>query len=60
VAILREAFAAALKDKELLADADKLRLEVAAQTGDAVQRVVENAYASTPEVIERLRRIVEP
>jgi len=60
VAILREAFAAALKDKELLAEADKLRIEVAAQTGDAVQRVVENAYASRPEVIDRLRRIVEP
>jgi tripartite-type tricarboxylate transporter receptor subunit TctC len=60
VAILREAFAAALKDKELLAEADKLRIEVAAQTGDAVQRVVENAYASPLAVIDRLRRIVEP
>jgi tripartite-type tricarboxylate transporter receptor subunit TctC len=60
VAILRNAFAAALKDQDLLAEADKLRIEITAQSGDAVQRVVQNAYASTPAVIERLRRIVEP
>jgi len=28
--------------------------------GEEVQRVVESAYASSPAVIERLRRIVEP
>ena len=60
VAILRKAFAAALKDKGLLAEAEKVRIEITAQSGDAVQRVVQNAYASTPDVIERLRKIVEP
>src|SRR5262245_13366732 len=60
VAILRAAFAAVLKDAEFLAEAEKLRIEITAQPGEEVQRVVENAYASTPEVIERLRRIVEP
>ncbi|MPZ36574.1 MAG: hypothetical protein GEU95_00675 [Rhizobiales bacterium] len=60
VAILRQAFAAVLKDKELLADADKLRIEITAQSGDEVQRVVHNAYASSPAVIDRLRKIVEP
>ena len=47
-------------DKELLAEADKLRIEIAAQSGDEVQRVVQNAYASTPAVIDRLCKIVEP
>ena len=60
VAILRKAFAAVLKDPEFLAEAEKVRIEITAQSGDEVQRVVESAYASTPEVIERLRRIVEP
>ena len=60
VAILRKAFAAVLKDKEFLAEAEKLRIEITAQPGEEVQRVVESAYASTPAVIERLRRIVEP
>jgi tripartite-type tricarboxylate transporter receptor subunit TctC len=60
VAILRQAFAAVLKDKELLAEAEKMRIEITAQTGEAVQRVVENAYAAPAAVIERLRKIVEP
>ena len=60
VAILRQAFAAVLKDKEFLAEAEKVRIEITAQSGEEVQRVVENAYASTPAVIERLRKIVEP
>ena len=60
VSILRKAFAAALVDKELLAEAEKVRIEIVPQSGEDVQRVVQNAYASTPAVIERLRRIVEP
>ena len=60
VDILREAFAAVLKDKEFLAEADKVRIEITAQSGDDVQRVVQNAYAAPAAVIERLRKIVEP
>jgi tripartite-type tricarboxylate transporter receptor subunit TctC len=60
VAILRKAFAAVLVDKDFLAEAEKLRLEIVPQSGDEVQRVVKNAYSSTAAVIERLRRIVEP
>jgi hypothetical protein len=60
VAMLRAAFAAVLKDKEFLAEAEKVRIEITAQSGEEVQRVVERAYASTPDVIERLRKIVEP
>jgi tripartite-type tricarboxylate transporter receptor subunit TctC len=60
VSILRKAFAAALVDKDLLAEAEKVRIEIVPQSGEDVQRVVQNAYASPPAVIERLRRIVEP
>jgi tripartite-type tricarboxylate transporter receptor subunit TctC len=60
VDILRKAFAAVLKDKEFLAEADKVRIEIVPQSGEAVQRVVENAYGAPPAVIGRLRRIVEP
>jgi tripartite-type tricarboxylate transporter receptor subunit TctC len=60
VAILRQAFAAVLKDKDFLAEAEKVRIEITAQSGEDVQRVVQNAYASTTAVIERLRKIVEP
>jgi hypothetical protein len=60
VAILRKAFAAVLKDPEFLAEAGKVRIEITAQSGEDVQRVVQNAYASSPAVIDRLRKIVEP
>jgi tripartite-type tricarboxylate transporter receptor subunit TctC len=60
IATLRQAFAAVLKDKEFLAEAEKVRIEITAQSGEDVQRVVQNAYASTTAVIERLRKIVEP
>jgi len=60
VAILRQAFAAVLKNKEFLAEAGKVRIEITAQSGEDVQRVVESAYASAPAVIDRLRKIVEP
>ena len=58
--ILRDAFNAVLRDKEFLADAEKLRIEVAPQTGDEIQRVVERAYSAPPHVIDRLKKIVEP
>jgi hypothetical protein len=49
-----------LRDPELLADAEKLRLEIAAQSGEEIQRVVETAYATSADVVERLKKIVEP
>jgi tripartite-type tricarboxylate transporter receptor subunit TctC len=60
VKILRDAFAAALRDKELLTEARKLRIDISPQTGAEVQKVVETANAVPAAVIERLRRIVEP
>lgn len=60
MALLRQAFAAVLKDKDLLADAEKVRIEIAAQSGEEVQRVVEKAYSAPPAVIDRVRKIVEP
>ena len=60
VAILRNAFQAALRDKELLAEAEKLRIEITPQSGEDVQRVVKDAYAAPAAVVARLRTIVEP
>ena len=60
IKILREAFNAVLKDKELLADAERLRIEITPQTGEGVQRVVESAYSAPANVVDRLKKIVEP
>jgi tripartite-type tricarboxylate transporter receptor subunit TctC len=60
VKILRDAFNAVLNDKEFLADAEKLRIEIAPQIGEDVQRMVERAYSAPPNVVGRLKKIVEP
>jgi tripartite-type tricarboxylate transporter receptor subunit TctC len=58
--ILRAAFAGVLKDKELLADAAKLRVEIAPQSGEQIEKAVDDLYAAPKEVAERLRAIVVP
>lgn len=60
IAILRNAFAAALRDKDLLADARKLRIEITPQSGEDVARVVQELYAAPKPVVERLKKIVVP
>jgi tripartite-type tricarboxylate transporter receptor subunit TctC len=57
---LRGAFAGVLRDPELLTDAEKLRLEITAQSGEDIQRVVETVYAASADVVDRLKKIVEP
>jgi tripartite-type tricarboxylate transporter receptor subunit TctC len=60
IAILRDAFAAALRDKELLADAEQQRIEITPQSGDAVERAVLDLYAAPKAVVARLKQIVVP
>jgi tripartite-type tricarboxylate transporter receptor subunit TctC len=60
IRLLRAAFAAVLRDPELLAEAERMRLDVTPQSGEEVQRVVDKAYGAVPAVVERLKKIVEP
>jgi tripartite-type tricarboxylate transporter receptor subunit TctC len=60
VKTLRDAFAGVLRDPELRAEAEKLRVEIAAQTGEDIQGVLETAYAAPAIVVDRLKKIVEP
>jgi hypothetical protein len=57
---LRDAFGSVLRDPEFLADAENQRVEVAAQSGEEIQRVVETVYGAPKDVVERLKKIVEP
>ena len=52
LATLRRAFDATMKDPQFVADADKLRIDVAPLSGERVQEVVRNLYASPPDVVE--------
>jgi tripartite-type tricarboxylate transporter receptor subunit TctC len=60
VRTLRNAFNAVLRDGELLAEAEKLRIKIAPQTGEQVQKVVENLYSAPKPVVDRLKKIIEP
>ena len=54
VAALRRAFDMAMKDRDLLADADKLNQEVNPFTGEAMQKVLADVYATPKALIARL------
>jgi hypothetical protein len=53
VAILRKALMAALADKELLADAAKMRLDIDPVSGEDLQALVEKIYAAPASIIAR-------
>jgi hypothetical protein len=56
VTALRRAFLAALHDKTLLAEAEKMKLDVEPISGDEIQSVVTRLYATPAAVIERARQ----
>ena len=56
VAALRKAFVAALNDKSLRAEADKMQLDVDPMAGDELQKLVADLYATPPHLIERARQ----
>jgi tripartite-type tricarboxylate transporter receptor subunit TctC len=54
IAALRDAFNAVMKDKDLLADADKLNQEINPFTGQEMQKVLGEVYATPKPLIARL------
>lgn len=60
VAVLRAAFEAAMKDPDLIAEADKVQLDLRPQTGADVQAFVQRVYSAPRAVAERARKAVQP
>jgi tripartite-type tricarboxylate transporter receptor subunit TctC len=60
LAILRKAFDETMADPAFLADAKKVRLDVAPLSGERVQEVVRKLYASPPDVVELARKAINP
>jgi tripartite-type tricarboxylate transporter receptor subunit TctC len=56
VAALRKAFMAALTDKDLLAEALKIKLDIEALSGEEVQAQVTKAFALPPRIIDRAKQ----
>ena len=57
IKILREAYAKALKDPELLAEAKKGKMDVEPATGEEIQRLALEVMDQSPEVIERVKKL---
>jgi tripartite-type tricarboxylate transporter receptor subunit TctC len=54
VAALRHAFNQAMRDKDLIADAEKQGLEVNPSTGEEMQAILARVYATPKELVARL------
>lgn len=60
LAVLRQAFAAAAKDPELLAQAAKQDIAISLLTGEQVAALVERIYKTPAEIVAQTKKIVEP
>jgi tripartite-type tricarboxylate transporter receptor subunit TctC len=53
IAAIRQAFVQALQDKELLAEAGKMNLDIEALSGTELQDIVTRIYATPPPIVKR-------
>ena len=57
---IRRAFDAAMKDKEFLAEADKLKIEIDPLSGEQVAALIEQIYKTPAETVARVRDAMAP
>jgi hypothetical protein len=58
--LLRSAFTETMQDKDFLADAERTRIDVVPSSGERVQRLVGELYASPKATVERAKDLVKP
>ena len=59
VRTLQKAFISALKDPQLLAEAEKAKLEIDPVDGPGIEKMVNGLYAIEPAIINRVKQILE-
>ncbi|MGH6767401.1 MAG: Bug family tripartite tricarboxylate transporter substrate binding protein [Xanthobacteraceae bacterium] len=59
VKILRDAFAATVKDPKFIAEATKLRLPVSPTVGEAALKVVEQIYRIPDDIVAAARKVIK-
>lgn len=59
VELLRKAFDETMKDPELLAEAEKMNIDVVPSDGETVTKIVNAMYATPPAVIARVKAALE-
>jgi tripartite-type tricarboxylate transporter receptor subunit TctC len=60
VEAIRHAFDAAMKDKELQAEAEKLKIEIDPLTGEQVAALIVDIYKTPAETVARVRDAMAP
>ncbi len=56
--VLRKAFMDTMQDKDFLADAEKEKLEITPVSGEEVQKLVSEVYATPPEIAKKAAAIL--
>jgi tripartite-type tricarboxylate transporter receptor subunit TctC len=56
--LLREAFMKAMNDPELLADVKKNKLEVEPTNGEDLEKIARDSVNQSPEIIERMKKVL--
>lgn len=59
LAALRRGFDATMTDPEFLAEAKKTALEIDPITGEAMAKLIEDAYTTPPEIVARMTELVD-
>lgn len=58
VAIMRKAFADAVKDPDLITEAERLKLDMTYRPPDRLETLVANLYQTPPTIIDTVRKLV--
>jgi tripartite-type tricarboxylate transporter receptor subunit TctC len=60
LAVLRKAFDATMTDRQYLAEADKMKIDIAPLGGAKVQEIVLKLHATPKDVVQRARQVIKP
>src|SRR5262245_60496791 len=60
LAAIRRAFDATMKDPAYLAEARSQKMDVDPMSGEEMETLIRSCYASTPELVARLKAAIEP
>jgi tripartite-type tricarboxylate transporter receptor subunit TctC len=58
VDVMRKAFAETVHDPELIAEADRLKLDMTYRSPQDLERLVTNLYQTPPEMVETVKKLV--